>query len=185
MLRASVMAAIAATAVVSGRPSRPLRTLALTITIVVLVDPLIVHAVGWWLSVGATAGIALLAVPLTERLRGPAAVRAALAVTIAAQVGVAPVALAVFGPVPLASIPANVLAGPAAGPVMIYGLPAALVSAGLPDPVASLLQWPTLVLVRWIAAVAVAAASWPLPSVGWPGLLAGSAALGSLLRRRR
>ena len=43
--------------------------------------------------------------------------------TVGAQLGVAPVSLAVFGPLPLASIPANLLAAPAAGPVMVYGLP--------------------------------------------------------------
>ena len=75
MLRASVMAALAATAVVAGRPSRPVRILGLTVTIVLLADPLLVHSVGWWLSVGATAGIVALAGPLAARLPGPAPVR--------------------------------------------------------------------------------------------------------------
>jgi competence protein ComEC len=63
----------------------------------VLIDPLLVWSVGWWLSVGATFGIALLASPLAARLPGPRALAQALAVTVAAQVGVAPVAVTAFG----------------------------------------------------------------------------------------
>ena len=173
VLRASVMAAFAATAVVTGRPGRPLRTLGLTITTVLLADPLLVHSVGWWLSVGATAGIVLLAAPLAERLPGPEAIRRPLSVTLAAQVGVAPATIAVFGSLPLASVPANLLAVPAAGPVMLYGLPAGLLAGSMPDAAARLLQLPTIVLVRFIARVASAAATWPLPRLGWSGLAVG------------
>ena len=111
-------------------------------TIVLLLDPLLIHSVGWWLSVAATAGIAVLGPPLAARLPGPAAVRTALSVTLAAQLGVAPVSIAVFGPLPMASIPANLLAGPAAGPVMVYGLPAGLLAAVSPDPIATALPGP-------------------------------------------
>ena len=183
VLRASVMAALAATAVVAGRPSRPVRILGLTVTIVLLADPLLVHSVGWWLSVGATAGIVALAGPLAARLPGPAPVRLPLAVTMAAQLGVAPVTIAVFGPLPLASVPANLLAVPAAAPIMLYGLPAGLLAGACPDPVAQLLQLPTVVLVRFVARVASAAAGWPLPHVGWPGLVAAVAVAVLVLRR--
>ena len=53
---------------------------------------------------------------------------------------------------------------------MLYGLPAGLVAGASPEPVARLLQLPTVVLVRFVAHVADAAAAWPLPHVGWPGL---------------
>ena len=48
--------------------------------------------------------------------------------TIAAQLGVAPVLIARFGPIPLASVPANVLAVPAAGLVMSWGLTGGIVA---------------------------------------------------------
>jgi competence protein ComEC len=147
------------------------RILGLTVTIVLVADPLLVHSVGWWLSVGATAGIVALAAPLAARLPGPALLRLPLAVTMAAQLGVAPVTIAVFGPLPLASVPANLLAVPAAAPIMLYGLPAGLLAGVCPDPVARLVQLPTVVLVRFVALVASAAASWPLPHVGWPGFV--------------
>ena len=105
--------------------------------------------------------------------------RLALAVTMAAQLGVAPVTIAVFGPLPLASVPANLLAVPAAGPIMLYGLPAGLLAGACPDSGgARLLQLPTVVLVRFVARVASGSGGWPLPHVGWPGLVAGG-------RRRR
>jgi competence protein ComEC len=183
VLRASVMAALAATALVAGRPSRPVRILGLTVTIVLLADPLLVHSVGWWLSVGATAGIVALAGPLAARLPGPAPVRLPLAVTMAAQLGVAPVSIGVFGPLPLASVPANLLAVPAAAPIMLYGLPAGLLAGVCPDPVARLLQLPTVLLVRFVARVASSAAGWPLPHVGWPGLVGAVGVTVVVLRR--
>jgi competence protein ComEC len=182
VLRAGVMAALAATAVLTGRPARPWRTLSLTVVVVLTVDPLLVGSVGWWLSVGATAGIALLAAPLACRLPGPTWLRLPLSMTVGAQLGIAPVSLAVFGPIPLASVPANLLAAPAAGPVMVYGLPAGIVAGLLPDAAAAVLQFPTTLLVRYIAAVASAAASADLPRLGVPAVLVAAVGVALLLR---
>ena len=138
---------------------------------------LLVWSVGWWLSVGATAGIALLAAPIAARLPGPRALAEALAVTIAAQIGVAPVSVSVFGGVPLASIPANLLAVPVAGPLMVWGLPAGVL-AGVAPALAPVLHLPTRLAVRWIAVVARTAAAAPLPELRVPHLAAGAAAAG-------
>src|SRR5947208_6519800 len=89
VIRAAAMAALTATAMVLGRPASTIRLLALAVAVMVLVDPLLVWSVGWWLSVGATAGIAVVAAPLAARLPGPRALADALAVTVAAQVAVA------------------------------------------------------------------------------------------------
>ena len=48
--------------------------------------------------------------------------------TLAAQLGVAPVLLATFGPIPVASLPANLLCVPVAGLVMVWGLTAGLLA---------------------------------------------------------
>jgi competence protein ComEC len=189
VIRASVMAALACTGVALGRAAGTTRLLSLTVIGVLLADPLLVRDVGWWLSVGATAGIAVLARPLAARLPGPAALRAGLAVTVSAQLGVAPVSVAVFGPLPVASVPANLLAVPAAGPVMVYGLPAGLTCSALPDPMAWLLQLPTVLLVRWIARVAAWGAAAPLPALGGPAMVGVAIAVAVVLsrppRRRR
>jgi predicted CoA-binding protein len=86
---------------------------------------------------------------------------------------VAPVQLAVFGPLPVAALPANLLAGPVAGPVMIWGLPAGLAAGVLPGPLPTILHLPTLLGVRWIALVARVGEAAPLGHVGAAGLVVG------------
>lgn len=182
VLRASAMAAVTLLATTVGRPASTLRVLALAATAILLVDPLLVGSVGFLLSCGACAGIAVLAAPLSRRLPLP------LAVTVAAQVGVAPVLVAVFGGVPVASVPANLLAVPAAGPVMVWGLAAGLPAGLVGEPMASLVHLPNRVLVAWIAGVARWAAMLPLGQLGMGPVivltgLAVAAALGPRLRR--
>src|SRR5438309_2443488 len=121
------MVSVSMLAWAAGRPSSTVRLLALAVTGLLVIDPLLVHSVGFLLSVGACTGIAVLARPLADALPGPRALTAPLAVTMAAQLGVAPVLVPVFGGVPVASLPANLLAVPAAAPVMIWG-----VAGGLP-----------------------------------------------------
>ena len=53
--------------------------------------------------------------------------REALGVTAAAQLGVLPVLLPVFGTVPLVALPANLLAAPVVGPLTVWGLVAGVV----------------------------------------------------------
>lgn len=166
VLRASAMAALAVTARWWGRPTGSLRLLALAVSGLLLVDPLLVRSVGFQLSVAASTGIAVLAGPLAERLPGPGWWREALAVTVAAQLGVAPVLVPQFGGIPVVSIPANVLAVPVAGLVTTWGLPAG-VAAGLGGPaVATVAHGPTRLLIGWVAEVARVASSVPLGDLG-------------------
>ena len=120
------MAGLAVTASTLGRQISPIRLLALAVAALVLVDPFLVDSVGFRLSVGASLGIVLFAPSLGRSLPGPAPFAEALAVTLAAQVGVAPVMLASFGELPVAAVPANLLAVPVAGLVMVWGLGAGL-----------------------------------------------------------
>lgn len=188
VLRACAMAGLAATARYADRPAEPLRLLGLAVAGLTLVDPLLVHSPGWWLSVGATAGLAVLTGPLSARLPGPRWVAEPLAATLAAQLGVLPVQAAVFGSLPVWSVPANLLAGPAAGLVMVWGLPAG-VAAGLgPDWLAVTLQLPTTVLVRWVQLVAVVAARAPTPpgpALVGAGAVVATAVVVVRVRRRR
>jgi hypothetical protein len=46
-----------------------------------------------------------------------------------------------------------------------------------------MLQVPTVMLVRFVARVASAAAAWPLPHIGWPGLTLVAMAVVLALRR--
>ena len=175
VLRAGAMAAIACTATAAGRPTGRVRLLALAVTAAVLVDPLLVHALGFRLSVGATAGIALFAGPVQRRLPGPPWLAEPLAVTLAAQIGVAPIAIPTFGSLPLASLPANLLAVPTAAPLTLWGLTGGLAAGVLGDRAAGLLHLPTRLLAGWLAGVAAWASELPLGAVG-PGPAAGVAA---------
>jgi competence protein ComEC len=157
VLRATAMAGVAMVAAYAGRPVPGLRILALAVSALLLADPFLIHSVGFLLSCGASAGILLWAVPLTRRLPGPAWLRESLGTTAAAQLGVAPVLLPVFGSVPLVALPANVLAAPAAAPLTVWGLASGFVGglvSGWSPELAAILQVPTLVLVRYVALVA-------------------------------
>lgn len=166
VLRAVAMAGLALLASTCGRPVSTVRVLALAVTGLVLVDPLLAGSIGFLLSAGACAGIAVLG-PLLDARRVPAA----LGVTIAAQAGVAPLLVTTFGGIPLASIPANLLAAPAAGPLMVWGLVAGLPAGLVGGTAAALLHLPTRALLAWVAGVARVAAALPLPEIDSRGLL--------------
>jgi hypothetical protein len=137
------------------------------------------RSVGFRLSVAACAGLVLLTRPLQHR-----GVPLLLAASIGAQLGASVVLVPTFGTVPLVSLPANVLAVPVAGPLMMWGLTAGTV-AGLLPPLAAVLHLPTHVALAWEAGVAIRAAALPVAPIG---LLAaatvGAAVVLALLHRR-
>jgi competence protein ComEC len=166
VLRATGMAAVGAFAAATGRPTSSLRTLALAVAGLLLCDPLLVSSLGFQLSVAGAAGIIVGASPIECRLPGPRWLTLPLAITCAAQLAVAPLLIAAFGPLSLASLPANLVAVPAAGPVMVWGLTGGLAAGVMGEPFATVLHAPTRLLLTWIEAVALTAARWPLGSLG-------------------
>jgi len=184
VLRAGVMAMLAATAYARGQQVRPLRVLALAVAVLVLVDPMLVWSVGFWLSAGATAGVCAVGPWLFTRLPGPPWLRLPLAITLGAQVGVAVPSLLVFGRLPIVSLPANLAAVPVAGFVMLYGLPAGVLASVLPGPLQVLVLLPAELGTRWVATVARVAAAVE-PSPGWAALWWAVSAAGLLAWWRR
>jgi len=157
VLRACVMAACSMTALFLGRPTAGVRLLALAVVALVLADPFLIHSIGFLLSCGASAGIAFLAAPITARLRGPHWLREPLGVTLAAQIGVAPVLVPVFGSVPLAALPANLIAAPVAGPLTVLGLVTGVAGGAVESwspGSAALLQAPTGLLAQAMLRIA-------------------------------
>jgi competence protein ComEC len=190
VLRAIAMAMVALLAGALGRPTTGLRVLVLAAIALLLVDPFLVHQVGFLLSCGASLGIALFSRPITARLRGPIWMREVLGVTAAAQVGVAPVLIPVFGSMPLVALPANLLAVPLAAPLTMWGLVAGVVG-GLSRPVSPaiprVLELPTVGLLHALISVADIAARVPVAIDGraaW-GLIALGALLAAAHRARR
>jgi len=167
VLRAAVMAGAGVGAAVLGDPVDGRRALSLSVLLLVLIDPFLVRVLAFQLSVAATAGIVWGSGPLAARLPGPAVVRVAVATTIAAQLAVAPLLIATFGPIPLAGLPANVLAGPVSGPIMMWGCTGGVVAGLIGGSVAAVMHAPTDWLVGWIRAVAAGSARAPGYGVGW------------------
>ncbi|MGH9227026.1 MAG: ComEC/Rec2 family competence protein [Acidimicrobiales bacterium] len=166
VLRAVAMAAVTLFAGTIGRPASSLRVLALAVTGLLLIDPLLVHSVGFRLSVGACTGIALFSKRITALVPGPRPIAEALGVTLAAQAGVAPVMVPVFGGLPVAALIANLVALPAAGPLMVWGLAAGLPAGVVGGGLATLLHLPTRAMVAWVAGVARVTGSLPLGQLG-------------------
>ncbi len=186
VLRATAMAALATVGVARGRPLSGWRPLGLGVTLLLLIDPLLVHSVGFRLSVAASAGILALARPIAARLPGPEPLAGAVGVAVAAQAGVAPIAASTFGGLPLLAVPANLLAAPAVGPVMVWGMTGGVL-AGVAEPVlATLLHQPTRLFLAWILAVARWAAGSPSVELGPVHLLSIALwlALGQVWARR-
>jgi len=89
ILRAGTMPALSATAFVLGRQREPVRLLALAVIGLVLVDPLLAWSIGFWLSVGATAGVTAVGPWLAARFGSLGPLALPVGVTLGAQVGVA------------------------------------------------------------------------------------------------
>jgi competence protein ComEC len=129
VLRASVMAVLALLGMLAGRPRSASTVLAGAVLILLVADPGLSRSLGFQLSVAATGGLVALAGPLAERMPWiPRPVALALAATLGAQVAVTPLLLLRFGMVPLATVPANLLAVPLTAPALLLGLLAAVVA---------------------------------------------------------
>ena len=154
VVRAATMAGLAFLSVAAGRPTRTMRLIAVTVLVTVIVDPLLAWSVGFFMSVGATCGLCLGAAPLARIFRRPKWLAQLIGATVAAQLGVMPVVILIFGLPSATGIIANVLAVPIAGLVMLFGLPMALcagliVDLGL-EKLAMIVMWPIQVGVRWV-----------------------------------
>lgn len=186
VLRATVMAAIAVTVWLSGRQASGRRLLALAVVALLLWQPLLVHSLAFRLSVAASAGIIFWAPRLAERIGGPRPLAQALAVTVAAQLAVAPLIVPIFGGVPVAAVPANLLAAPAAAGVMMWGLTGGFLAGLAGGGVAGALHLPTRGLLAWIEGVAAGLTELRLGYLGMAhvALLGAALAVGCLARRR-
>jgi competence protein ComEC len=158
VLRAGTMAALSAIAFAIGSERSGARLLAIAVIVLVLLDPLLVWSVAFWLSTGATIGVCVIAPWLSARWRGPRWITMPLSVTVGAQLGVALPSWLVFGRLPAIGVLANLFAVPVAGFVMLYGIPAALIASTLPSTLGAVVMWPAVAGTRWVSTVADLAA---------------------------
>jgi len=184
VLRATAMAGFSVGAAVFGSPVDGRRALSAAVVALLLVDPFLVRSLAFQLSALATAGIVWLSPSLSARVPGPELWRVAVATTVSAQLAVSPLLVAVFGPVPLAALPANLVAGPASGPLMMWGVTAGLI-AGIFEPVAEWVHVPSAALVSWIRGVASISATAPPVMLGLGHVAGLSAGIGLLMSGAR
>lgn len=155
VLRAGVMACLALIGVLAGRPRTTASILSAAVLGLLVLDPWLAWSVGFQLSVTATAGMVALASPLSERFGRvlPTSIAVAAGATISAQLGVTPILLYHFHEVPLATLPANLLAFPLVAPSLLLGAVAAGVGL-LWFPLGKLIAGFAVLPMRWLELVA-------------------------------
>jgi competence protein ComEC len=122
VLRAGVMAGLVLCGVATGRGPGGRRALCLAVVVLLLADPGLAGALGFQLSVAATAGVLWLGPAVARALpdRVPERVRRAAGMTLGAQAAAVPALALALGPVSLAGLPANLLGLPLAGVALPY-----------------------------------------------------------------
>jgi competence protein ComEC len=175
--RAGVMGAAGVAATLAGRPASRAYGLLLAAAVTLALNPRAVDDPGWQLSFAAVAAIMVLAAPIgaaLRRRRVPAGLSEAIALTVAATIGTAPLIAVHFDRTSLVSLPANVLAAPAVAPIMWLGTIAAALgqlSTAAAAPFTALSSYP-LAFVGWLGG---AAARMPGASLGVPTWAVGAA----------
>jgi competence protein ComEC len=168
--RAGVMGAAGVTATLAGRPATRWYALLLAAAATLGVNPRAVEEPGWQMSFAAVAAIMALARRTAEPLRRrgvPAGLAEAIALTMAATIGTAPLIAVHFDRTSVVSLGANLVAAPAVAPVMWLGMAAAAVgqvSAAAAMPFSALAGYP-LAFVAWVGH---AAAGLPAADVAAP-----------------
>ncbi len=185
VLRAGTMACLALLGILLGKPRTTGTILAAAVLALLILDPWLVYAIGFQLSVAATAGMVILATPIAERLGRvmPTPIALAAGTTIAAQFGVTPLLLFHFHEVPGVTIVANLAAFPAVSPALLLGIAAS--ALGLVWlPLGSVLALLARVPMRYLEVVASALAKAPVAWVTSSGspvvLLIGVAVFASI-----
>jgi competence protein ComEC len=193
VLRAGVMAVLVLLGVATGRGPGGRRALSLAVLLLLLADPGLAGALGFQLSVAATAGVLWAGPRATRALPRwvPDRARTAAGVTLGAQAAALPALALALGRLSPASLPANLLGLPLAAGPMLLGVGAAVTAPVAPwlSAVACRLADPFLVglvaVARWAAGLPGASLtlSGPLRAAPAAALLAVLAAAAA--RRRR
>ncbi len=148
VIRASVMCIIGKIAYAFGKRRDGLNSLCFALSIILLFSPYSLFDVGFQMSASATLGIITLSKPI-ERLLDkfcPSFISKALALSLSAQIGIAPVVLYHFNTFPVYSVLTNVLVAPLIT-IGFISLTTALVLALIITPLKFLLSISAIPLV--------------------------------------
>lgn len=153
VLRAVVMGFGALIALAMKRKIKPLGSLLVAATLLLLFNPLWIWDLGFQLSFLATLGLIVTVPPLSKRLDWmPPAIACLIAIPIAAYIWTLPLQLHVFGVVPLYSLVINILTTPLISMISIGGIVSALIA--LISPLAgSACSWLLYYPTHWLIAL--------------------------------
>lgn len=164
VIRAGIAGALGSLAWLAGRARDRVHVMLIGAAVLLAWNPYVLLDVGFQLSFTAVAAIFWLAPPISRRLRAaglPRLLAEPMAISTACSLATAPVLWLQFQAVPLLSVPANALAGPAVAPLLGCALVAAALHPVLPGA-ALALGWLAGWCAAWIALVARAVAALPL-----------------------
>ncbi|RJQ32594.1 MAG: DNA internalization-related competence protein ComEC/Rec2 [Actinobacteria bacterium] len=121
VLRSSVMAIMLLLAWINGRKKNILTALAASMFILLIYDPFMLFSLSFILSCLAIFFLIYLSPIIFDLLKDlPSKLKNALSVSLAAQIGVAPLIGLCFGQLSLSAVVVNILAVPALGPLMFF-----------------------------------------------------------------
>ncbi len=190
VLRASLMASVAAAGVLCGRRAATANALCAAVAAMLVADPAAIGDVGLQLSALATAGLVLWQEPIASGLaRLPGPLREGVATTVAATLPTLPVVAGVFGRISVVSVAANLVCVPLFPLLMLAGAATSLagvVSLDAARPVALVAWAGTFVLraaVTAFAALPVAAID--VPSGPITGVAMAALEIGAFVVARR
>jgi competence protein ComEC len=192
VLRAGVMAGLVLFGVATGRGPGGRRALCLAVVVLLLADPGLAAALGFQLSVAATAGVLWVGPVAAEALpsRVPERARKAVGMTLGAQATAVPAIALALGPVSLAGLPANLLGLPLAGGPMLRGVVAAAIAPVAPwaAALACRLADPFLIalvaIARWAAGLPGGSITLSGPARAVPAAIVALALAAAALRCR-
>jgi competence protein ComEC len=173
VLRAAAMGGVGVLALGFGQRGQAIRYLAWSVVGLLLIDPWLCRSVGFCLSVAATAGIILWAMPWSLALGRwmPIWAAEAICVPLAAQLATQPIVTALSGQVSLVCVVANILAAPLVAPATILGFAATGVAvlrtglAAVPATVAGWFAQGVCWIAQWGSAFPGATWSWQVSPV--------------------
>lgn len=169
VLRATAMATIVLVTLALRRDRDTIPTLLLSVVLLIVLDPWLSLSLGFALSVAATSGIILAGKFYQQSARDwRAKLKAAVIVTVAAQISTLPIIAGMGDGIPLIGVVANLLAMPVVPVATIVGLASAgfgLLHLGVGQLLAQLASWPA----QWIASVAIFTNQVPGGLLPWPG----------------
>ncbi|NCV83306.1 MAG: ComEC/Rec2 family competence protein [Actinobacteria bacterium] len=153
VLRAGVMAAVFLIARLSGRRNAGVNSLAVAITLLLLINPFQAFEAGFILSVLATSGLIFFAPKIAARVPGPKWLGELISIPTAATLFCAPYLMVISGGLNLGTILLNILVAPVVPFVTIFGFVATLLILPFTSLAHILLEIANLG-TRWIVYIA-------------------------------